>query len=81
MVGQRRGLATYACCLILFMMMFVKKVEAQSAELDLNFLEWLGQSAAVGEVGLDIETLLEQYESKQGVSEPDAADSDVEKEQ
>lgn len=54
---------------LLFMMLFFKNSLAAEESLDLAFLEWLGQTAEVEELGVDIEELLLQKEGSQDTLE------------
>ncbi len=51
------------CIALLF---FLTQAQALAEEsLDMEFLEWLGQTASIDELGIDVDLLLQQQENKQ----------------
>lgn len=48
---------------ILMVLIISKNALAAEESLDLAFLEWLGETAEIEELGIDIDTLLQQLEN------------------
>ncbi len=62
MDGTERRLVTTLARALFFgcsvFVMFIACAQANDEELDLEFLEWLGQTAEIEELGVDIDNLL-----------------------
>ena len=58
------------CIALLFL--FTQAQAMAEESLDMEFLEWLGQTASIDELGIDVDLLLQQQENKQTDDENEA---------
>jgi len=52
----------FKACVLIMMLLTPNAVLATEESLDLAFLEWLGETAEMEEMGIDIDKLLQQQE-------------------
>ena len=69
MDGNQFRVSMHRPSVILIILMLSNSVFAQTESLDLAFLEWLGETAELEEMGVDIEQLIQDKEDSAPNSE------------
>ncbi len=66
MDGDLFRVIMFKSSLLIMALIFIDNLEANEEEaFDLDFLEWLGETAEIEEIGVDIDELLKQQEQSE----------------